>query len=86
MKRLRTLGEILMGLLRELSDEAAYRRHLAATADCTSRGRVAALLGRAPARKIHATEVLLESPRRLLHGLWPRRALLPGVPVREARS
>ena len=30
MKLLRTLGKILVGLLRELSDETAYQRHLAA--------------------------------------------------------
>jgi len=30
MKRLRALGKILVGLLRELSDETAYQRHLAA--------------------------------------------------------
>jgi hypothetical protein len=30
MKRLRWLGRILLGLARELSDENAYRRHLAA--------------------------------------------------------
>ena len=30
MKQLRALGRILAGLLRELSDEAAYQRHLAA--------------------------------------------------------
>jgi hypothetical protein len=30
MKRLRELRRILVGLLRELSDEAAYQRHLAA--------------------------------------------------------
>ncbi len=28
MKRLRALGRILLGLLRELSDESAYQRHL----------------------------------------------------------
>jgi len=28
MKALRTAGRILMGILRELSDESAYRRHL----------------------------------------------------------
>jgi len=30
MKALRRLGEFLLALLRELSDENAYRRHLAA--------------------------------------------------------
>jgi hypothetical protein len=30
MKRLRALGALLLGLLRELADENAYRRHLAA--------------------------------------------------------
>ena len=30
MKRLRALGRILVGLLRELSDETAYHMHLAA--------------------------------------------------------
>lgn len=30
MKRLKALGKILVGLLRELSDETAYQRHLAA--------------------------------------------------------
>ncbi|MBI4875508.1 MAG: hypothetical protein HY822_12815 [Acidobacteria bacterium] len=30
MRRWRQLGRILMGLLRELADENAYRRHLAA--------------------------------------------------------
>lgn len=29
MSRLRTFGRIVLGLLRELSDENAYRRHLA---------------------------------------------------------
>lgn len=28
MNRLRMAGRLLMGLLKELSDEAAYRRHL----------------------------------------------------------
>jgi len=30
MKRIRAVARILLGLLRELGDEAAYRRHLAA--------------------------------------------------------
>ena len=30
MRRLRALGRILAGLLRELADESAYQRHLAA--------------------------------------------------------
>jgi hypothetical protein len=30
MKKLRTAGRILWDLLKELSDEAAYKRHLAA--------------------------------------------------------
>ncbi|MBI4903837.1 MAG: hypothetical protein HY820_09390 [Acidobacteria bacterium] len=30
MNRVRTIARILMGLLRELSDENAYQRHLAA--------------------------------------------------------
>jgi hypothetical protein len=30
MKKLRAAGQILWGLLKELSDEAAYQRHLAA--------------------------------------------------------
>jgi hypothetical protein len=30
MKRLKRFGELIAGLLRELSDENAYRRHLAA--------------------------------------------------------
>lgn len=30
MKRLRELGALLVALLRELADESAYRRHLAA--------------------------------------------------------
>ncbi len=30
MKRLRGLGALLMALMRELADESAYRRHLAA--------------------------------------------------------
>jgi hypothetical protein len=30
MKQLRNFGRIIIGLLRELSDENAYRRHLAA--------------------------------------------------------
>ncbi len=30
MKRLRELGRIVMGLLRELADQNAYQRHLAA--------------------------------------------------------
>jgi hypothetical protein len=30
MRRLRALGRILAGLLRELADENAYQRHLAA--------------------------------------------------------
>jgi hypothetical protein len=30
MRRLRSLGRIVMGILRELSDESAYRRHLRA--------------------------------------------------------
>ena len=30
MKRLKSLGGLLMALLRELSDESAYERHLAA--------------------------------------------------------
>jgi hypothetical protein len=29
MKRLKSFGKILLGLVRELSDESAYRRHLA---------------------------------------------------------
>ena len=29
MKRLRAMGRIVMGILRELADETAYRRHLA---------------------------------------------------------
>ena len=29
MKRLREFGRLVMGLLRELSDESAYSRHLA---------------------------------------------------------
>jgi hypothetical protein len=29
MKRLKALGRIVIGILRELSDESAYRRHLA---------------------------------------------------------
>ncbi len=29
MRRLRTFGRLLWGLLRELADENAYRRHLA---------------------------------------------------------
>jgi hypothetical protein len=32
MKRLRTFARIIAGLLRELSDESAYERHLAAHA------------------------------------------------------
>lgn len=30
MKHLRALGRTILGLLRELGDESAYRRHLAA--------------------------------------------------------
>lgn len=30
MSRLRSLGRVLWGILRELSDESAYERHLAA--------------------------------------------------------
>lgn len=30
MKRLRRFGQLLWGLMRELSDETAYRRHLEA--------------------------------------------------------
>jgi len=30
MRRLRKLGSLLLALLRELADESAYRRHLAA--------------------------------------------------------
>jgi hypothetical protein len=30
MRRLKKLGSLLLALLRELSDETAYRRHLAA--------------------------------------------------------
>jgi hypothetical protein len=30
MKLLKTIGKIVMGILRELSDESAYARHLAA--------------------------------------------------------
>lgn len=30
MRRLRAFGRLLWGLLRELSDESAYQRHLAA--------------------------------------------------------
>ncbi len=30
MKRLRAFGKIVIGILRELSDESAYARHLAA--------------------------------------------------------
>jgi len=30
VKRLRSLGALLMALMRELADESAYRRHLAA--------------------------------------------------------
>jgi hypothetical protein len=30
MRRLRALGRILAGILKELSDETAYQRHLAA--------------------------------------------------------
>jgi hypothetical protein len=30
MTRLRVFGRLVMGLLRELADESAYRRHLAA--------------------------------------------------------
>lgn len=30
MTRVKRFGKLLMGLLRELSDESAYRRHLAA--------------------------------------------------------
>ena len=30
MSRLRALGRILMGILREIGDESAYARHLAA--------------------------------------------------------
>ena len=37
MKRLRQFGKLLMGLLRELGDENAYRRHLAAHGRAPSR-------------------------------------------------
>ncbi len=30
MKRLRILGRIILGILREISDESAYKRHLVA--------------------------------------------------------
>ncbi len=30
MKKIRVAGRVLLGLLKELSDEAAYQRHLAA--------------------------------------------------------
>jgi hypothetical protein len=30
MRRLRAFGDLILALLRELSDESAYRRHLAA--------------------------------------------------------
>jgi len=30
MTRVRRLGRVLLGILRELADESAYRRHLAA--------------------------------------------------------
>ena len=33
MRRIKALAEILWGLLRELSDESPYRRHLAAHRD-----------------------------------------------------
>ena len=37
MERLRRIGRILMGILRELSDESAYERHLKAHGAAHSR-------------------------------------------------
>jgi hypothetical protein len=37
MKRLRRFGSLLLALLRELGDETAYRRHLAAHGRAPSR-------------------------------------------------
>jgi len=38
MNALRLLGRTLMGILRELADENAYRRHLAAHGCCDTPG------------------------------------------------
>ena len=51
---------LVLALLRELADENAYQRHLAAHGRTHSRRRMAAILRGAAAREIRAREVLLK--------------------------
>ena len=56
---MRRFARLLLALLRELADENAYQRHLAAHGRTAFRPRVAPLQRRAPARQIRPGQVLL---------------------------
>ena len=60
MSRVRRIGRFVMALLREIGDENAYQRHLAAHGQRAFRRGVAALLGRADAGEVCEGEVLLK--------------------------